>query len=130
MTGIKRETTLMMKTKSLTITTVCIFFGAWVAGAESPGTFTGVVTDTMCGSKPHSNMMKDKTDAECARLCAQGAHEYALFDGTAVMKLGDQKASAKYAGQRVKVTGVYDDKSKTLKVASIEPANGAPVNDK
>jgi hypothetical protein len=91
-------------------------------GAESK-TFTGTVTDTMCGSHPHSQMMKDKTDAECVRICTDGSSAYALFDGTAVMKLTDQKTSAKYAGQKVKVTGVYDEKSKTLKVASIEPSN-------
>jgi hypothetical protein len=120
----------MMKTSSLTIVAACMIFAACVAGAESPGTFTGVVTDTMCGSKPHGNMMKDKTDAECARLCAQGSHSYALFDGTAVMKLGDQKTSAKYAGQRVRVTGFYDEKSKTLRAESIVPASGAPADGK
>jgi hypothetical protein len=120
----------MMKTRVLTIAAASMLFTACVAGAESPGTFTGVVTDTMCGSKPHGNMMKDKTDAECARLCAQGSHSYALFDGTAVMKLGDQKIAAKYAGQRVKVTGAWDEKSKTLKAESIVPANGEPADGK
>jgi hypothetical protein len=120
----------MRKTRGLKIAAACMLFAACVAGAESPGTFTGVVTDTMCGSKPHGNMMKDKTDAECARLCVQGSHSYALFDGSALMKFGDQKASAKYAGQRVKVTGVYDEKSKTLKAESIVPANGAPADGK
>jgi hypothetical protein len=46
------------------------------------------------------------------------------------MKFGDQKTSAKYAGQRVKVTGVYDEKSKTLKAESLVPANGAPGDGK
>jgi hypothetical protein len=95
-----------------------------VFAAQSEKTFTGVVTDTMCGSNPHSNMMKDKTDAECVGLCARGPNGYALFDGTTVMKLSDQKTPAKYAGLRVRVTGVYDEKSKTLKVTSIQPAAG------
>jgi hypothetical protein len=113
-----------MKTACLVIAAACVFFAAFAPGAEPPKAFTGVVTDTMCGSKPHSNMMKDKTDAECVRLCARGPQGYALFDGTTVMKLSDQNTLAKYAGQKVRVTGVYDEKSKTLKVASIEPANG------
>jgi hypothetical protein len=78
----------------------------------------------MCGSQPHSKMMKDKTDAECVRLCVRGAPVYALFDGTAVMRLSDQKASAKYAGRRIRVSGAYDEKSKTLKVMSMEAADG------
>ncbi|HXP87661.1 MAG TPA: hypothetical protein VN841_23210 [Bryobacteraceae bacterium] len=103
---------------------VCLFAIATLTllGAEAPKTFTGVITDTMCGAKPHSAMMKDKSEAECVRLCAKGPHGYALYDGTNVMKLSDQKTPAKYAAQKVKVTGTYDEKSKTLKVVSIEPA--------
>lgn len=83
-------------------------------------TFTGVITDTMCGAKPHT-MMKGHTASECVKMCAKGSYVYSLFDGTRVMKLSDQKTSAKYAAQKVKVTGTYDEKSKMIKVASIEP---------
>ena len=65
--------------------------------------------------------MKNKPEDECARLCVKGPYGYALFDGANVMKLSDQKTSAKYGAQKVKVTGTYDEKTKTLKVASIEP---------
>jgi len=99
--------------------TACI-----LAAAESPRTFSGTITDTMCGSKPHSAMMKDKTAAECVRLCAHGPNEFALFDGSAVIKLSDQKTAAKYAGQRVRVTGTYDEKNKTIKATSIQATNG------
>jgi hypothetical protein len=96
---------------------------AWVlTAAETPKTFTGVITDTMCGVKLHSAMMKDKTEAECVKLCVKGPHAYALYDGSNVMKLSDQSAPAKYAAHKVTVTGTYDEKSKTLKVVSIEPA--------
>jgi hypothetical protein len=118
----------MLKTTGLAIAAACTLFAACVARAESPQTFMGSVTDTMCGSKPHSSMLKDKTAPECVRVCTHGPHEYALFDGTAVMKFSDQKTPAQYAGQEVRVTGVYDEKSKTLKVTSIAPANGAPTH--
>ena len=100
---------------------IVALFSALIFGAASSKVFTGVITDTMCGAKPHSSMLKDKTDAECTRICARGSSQYALYDGTAVMKLSDQKASEKLAGQRVRVTGSYDEKSKVLKVAAIEP---------
>jgi hypothetical protein len=112
-----------MKTANLAIAAICAVFVSCVHAAEAPKTFTGVITDTMCGSRPHSNMMKDKTEEECVRQCARGSYGYALTDGTTLMKLSDQKTPAKYAGQKVKVTGVYDEKSKTLKVASIESAD-------
>jgi hypothetical protein len=119
----------MLRNTASAIAAVCTFFAVCVIAAEPPRTFTGVVTDTMCGSKPHSNMLKDKTEAECVRQCSRGPYGYALLTlmpsgGTAVMKFSDQKASAKYAGQQVKVTGVYDEKTKTLKVDLIEPLNG------
>lgn len=92
---------------------------AAVAAANSPKTFTGVITDTMCGAK-HS-MMKNQPDGQCIRTCVKGPYEYALFDGTKVLKLSDQKTSSKFVARRVKVTGSYDDKAKTIKVTSIDP---------
>ena len=95
-----------------------------VFGAEPSKVFSGVITDTMCGAKPHTSMLKDKTDAECTRICARGSSQYALYDGTSVMKLSDQKTSEKFAGQRVRVTGAYDEKSKVLKVVAMESEAG------
>jgi len=90
------------------------------AAAES---YTGIITDTMCGAKPHT-MFKGHTDSECVRLCVKGPHVYALLDGATIRKLSDQKTPAQYAAQRVKVTGTYDAKSNTIKVASIEAVSG------
>lgn len=98
-----------------------VLLGMVAFGAEAPKEFTGIVTDTMCGAKPHSAMLRDKTDAECTRICARGAYGFALLDGANVMKLSDQKASGKYAGQKVRVMGTYDEKSRILKVVSIAP---------
>jgi hypothetical protein len=105
--------------------TICILFieGLTLIVAAAPQTFTGVITETMCGAKPHSAMMKDKSETECVRSCIKGPFGYALYDGANVMKLSDQKTPAKYASQKVKVTGTYDEKSNTLKVSSIEPAD-------
>lgn len=83
-------------------------------------TFTGVVTDTMCGAK--HTMMKDQPDDKCVRMCVKGSSEYALFDGQKVFRLSDQGKPAKFAAQKVKVTGTLDPKTKTIKVSSIEPA--------
>lgn len=94
-----------------------------IATAGAADTFTGIITDTMCGSKPHSQMSKGSTDAECAKMCVKGPHEYALLDGTNILKLSDQKAAAKFPAQKVKVTGAYDEKTKTIKVTSIEAGN-------
>jgi len=99
--------------------------GISAAPLEPAKEFGGVITDTMCGAKPHASMMKDKSDAECVRICTRGSYAYALVSGGSVMKLSDQKTSEKYAGQKVRVTGTYDEKSKTLRVVSIAPENGS-----
>src|ERR1700704_3999596 len=94
---------------------LCLLFIVVQLRASAAETFTGVITDTMCGAKPHT-MMKGHTDPECIRMCVKGPYEYALLEGNNVMRLSDQKASAKYAAQKVKVTGAYDEKTKTIKV--------------
>jgi hypothetical protein len=89
-----------------------------LGAAKAPETFTGVITDTLCGAK-HS--MKGHTDADCVKMCVKGPGQFALFDGENVFKLSDQKNPAKFEAQRVKVVGVYDEKTQTIKVSSIEP---------
>lgn len=83
--------------------------------------FTGVVTDTMCGAK--HTMMKDQPDDKCVKMCVKGSSEYGLFDGKNVFKLSDQSKPAKYAAQKVKVTGTLDPNTKVIKVTAIEAAN-------
>ena len=95
-----------------------LFFALAVTSfAES---FTGVITDTMCGAK--HTMMKDQPDDKCVKMCVKGSSEYALYDGPNVFKLSDQSKPAKFAAKKVKVTGTLDAKTKTIKVTAIEPA--------
>jgi len=104
-----------MKLTLLTLTS-CVLLVA----AGTTQTFTGVITDTMCGAK--HGMIKGQPDDECARLCVKGARDYAFYDGKKVWKLSDQKSPAKFAAAKVKVTGVANDQTQTIKVASIEAA--------
>lgn len=83
-------------------------------------TFTGTITDTMCGAK--HEMMKNTPDDQCVRACAKGQYSYALFDGSNVLKLSDQKTASKFAAKKVRVNGALDPKTGTIKVSSIEPA--------
>jgi hypothetical protein len=93
-------------------------------GAEDRQTFTGVITDTMCG-KSHG-MIQGQPDDKCIAMCVKGtSSQYALYDGKAVLKLSDQKMPARYAAQRVRVTGTLNDKMQTIKVNSIESEGGS-----
>lgn len=82
--------------------------------------FTGVVTDSMCG-KDHA-MMNITPDSKCATECVKGGSKYALYDGKKVYVLSDQATPAKFAGQKVKVTGTLVAKTGIIKVTGIEQA--------
>lgn len=100
-----------------------IFTATLLTAADKVQTFTGVITDTMCGAD-HS-MMNVKPDAKCVRDCVKmdpTKWKYALLVGKNVHVLSDQQMSAKFAGQKVKVTGTLPEKTGILKVEKIEAA--------
>ncbi len=71
----------------------------------APQTFTGTITDTMCGKK---HMSPGKSDADCTRDCMKfkGDWTYGLVVGSSVYHLtGDNKQFATVAAQRVKIAG-------------------------
>ena len=87
---------------------------AFAAGAK---TFTGTVSDAMCGAK-HSGPA-----VECTRGCVSKGSKYALVVGDKVYTLetSDKAALAtldKQAGAKVTVTGT--DKDNTITVASVK----------
>src|SRR5437763_16083615 len=85
--------------------------------AAAPQALSGVITDTMCG-KSHG-MSAGQPDDKCIAMCVKGSSQFALFDGKDVWKLSDQKKPAKFTAQHVKVTGVPNEKTKTIKIESI-----------
>lgn len=86
------------------------------AFAASRTTFTGTVSDSMCGAKHMGD------PAQCTRGCVAKGSKYALVVGDKVYTLdtSDQKALAtldKQAGAKVKVTG--NEKDNTITVSSV-----------
>ena len=90
------------------------------ANSKSAGTkiLTGVVSDSMCSAK---HMAKDKSPAECARMCVKQGMKYALVSGDKVYTLEGHEAELdKLAGTRATVKGsVAGD---VVNVASVTPA--------
>ena len=93
---------------------------AALSAAPGKQTFTGTITDSMCATGDHSHMRMGPTDAECTVACVDvhGA-TYVLYDGKEVYALSDQRTPEKFAGQKVRVTGTLDVKTKTIQVGSI-----------
>jgi hypothetical protein len=86
--------------------TVCL-------AADDPKTFTGVITDEMCG-KDHK-MMNVTPDSKCVSDCVKAGSKFVLFSDSKVYKLSDQTAPAKFPGQKVKVTGTLSGDTITVK---------------
>jgi hypothetical protein len=93
------------------------------SAAPANQTFTGVITDSMCAKADHSQMQMGPTDADCTTACVSvhGAN-YVLYDGKDAYTLSDQKTPEKFAGQKVRVVGTLDVKTKKIEVVSIAAA--------
>jgi len=94
-----------------------------LSAAPPTQTFTGTITDDMCGTGGHARMRMGPTDAECTTACisAHGA-TYVLDDGKNVYALSDQRTPEQFAARKVSVVGTLDAKTRTIQVDSIRPA--------
>ena len=85
--------------------------------------YTGVITETMC-KIDHKMMGHNLPDAKCVIACVKADKnvKYALYDGKNFYVLSDQQTPEKFAAQKVRIRGVLYEKTKILKVESIEAA--------
>ncbi len=99
-----------------------LLIGATVM-AVPPPTFTGTIIDGECARAGHATMRMGETDAECAKACVL-SHDSAfmLDDGATLYRLSDQKASERFAAQKVVVVGTLDERTRTIQVESITAA--------
>ena len=78
-------------------------------------TLTGTLTDSMCGA---THMAKDKSPAECTRMCVKDGMKYALAADKKLYTLeGHEPELANLAGQKVTVKGTL--KGDTLSVQEV-----------
>jgi hypothetical protein len=105
-----------------------IFGAALLAAADKPQTYTGVITETMCGAK---HTMGITPDAKCVRDCVKmdpSKTKYALVVGKDTYVLSDQQTPEKFAAQKVMVTGTLFEKTKILKVDKIEAVSSMDMH--
>jgi hypothetical protein len=107
------------------ITVVVLFAGLAlvpVVAAGSPQTFTGKVSDAMCGAKHTEGGI---APADCVRACVQKGAKYALVVGDKVYTLDTSDQASldtlnKLAWDEAKVTGTAD--GDTISVKSVTAA--------
>jgi hypothetical protein len=107
------------RVQMILLTLVASLAFAFSAFAAKASTFTGTVSDSMCGVKHMGD------PAQCTRGCVAKGSKYALVVGDKVYTLetSDQKALDtldKQAGAKVTVTGT--EKDNTITVASVRAA--------
>jgi len=113
-----RRSQLGILTASLLLLSVFSLTPAFAADKKASAkgeTFTGEVTDAMCGA----HHMMEGGAAACTRACINKGSKYALVVGDKVYTLegGDAAALDKLAGQKAKVTGTV--KGDSIQVTSI-----------
>jgi hypothetical protein len=105
---------------------------ASLAGAQKDQVFRGEIGDSQCAlnvhslSRSHEEMLKKEgvgsSAADCTHYCVKnmgGVNVLQVKDK--VYKIDDQDRAEKYAGMKVKLTGVLDAKTNVITVRSIEP---------
>lgn len=103
-----------MQYKLLTSTAILIL-GVALSAAQTTQTFTGTVSDAMCGAH---HMMKDATSAKCTRACVKQGSDFAIVsDGKVYILKGYKAQIDKFAGEKVVVKGAMS--KSTIVVNSI-----------
>jgi hypothetical protein len=107
------------------------------AQAGATKTFRGEVSDSQCAfnvhslTRSHEEMLKSKSMGGTSRSCSQYCIEHlggelVLSSGATVFRLDNQSAAREYIGQKAKVVGTLDPKTKTIHVVSIVPETQPP----
>lgn len=110
-----------MKRLGVSVFAIALLLASLSFAAAAEKAWTGVISDSSCGAK--HTMMPGKSDQECTQGCVKMGAKYVLVvGGKTVYQLSDQKAPEPFAGDRVKVSGKLDRKTKTIEVASITAA--------
>ena len=114
---------------------------AWASAAYAQAgavkTFRGEVSDSQCAlnvhslTRSHEEMLKSKSMGGTSRSCSQYCIEHlggelVLSSGATVFRLDNQSAARPYVGQKAKVVGTLDPKTKTIHIVSIVPEAQPP----
>jgi hypothetical protein len=99
--------------------------GSSAFAQDKNGTFTGEIMDKQCAQMAsHDDMMKSEGASnakDCALACVKKGDSFALMDPQTkkVYVIDDEKKVREYAGERVQITGSYDEDTAVLRVKTI-----------
>ena len=114
-----------IKKLAMRLVALIVLWGGSIT-AQKESTFTGEISDRYCAkANSHEMMMKrhnSPTTKQCIPDCVKAGGAYVLVDATtkAIYELDDQKKPARFAEQKVKVTGAFDKATQTIHVTDIQ----------
>lgn len=93
-----------MKKIGLVLSVVLIAAGLSLAAGKQQ-TFTGAISDSMCGAQH----MMEGSAKDCTLKCVEGGSKFVLVDSKGkIYQLSDQAKPRAFAGANVKVTGTLN----------------------
>ena len=114
------------------IALIALLLAAPATAGTPRSEFFGEISDSQCAlnvhslSRSHDEMIKRSTlgtdAASCSKACVRRGGEWVLRLGESVYRLLDQTGVEAFAGQKVKVTGTLNAKTKTIDNHRIEAA--------
>ena len=113
-----------MKKLAMGLGAFLVLLGASFA-AQKESTFSGEISDRYCvKANSHEMMMKrhnSPTTKQCIPDCVKAGGAFVLYDAATktMYELDDQKKPARFAEQKVKITGTYDKATQKIHVTDI-----------
>ncbi|HKS66331.1 MAG TPA: DUF5818 domain-containing protein [Candidatus Acidoferrales bacterium] len=111
-----------MRKRMMLLSAAVLFAGglAFGGGAGKTGTWSGVITNDMCGAKDAK-----ASGAECTKMCIKRGAKYALYNPAdkKVYVLDPQAKAVGHEGHNVTIKGTLD--GDTIHVDSLTMAKGS-----
>jgi hypothetical protein len=104
------------------VAALALTMSAGATAAEQ--TWTGTISDKMCGADHKSMAKKKMSDRDCTQACAKGRSPYVLVSDGKVYQLTNHDADLRtHAGHLVNITGKL--KGDSIRVSKIEMAKNS-----
>ena len=115
--------------KRISLLTIGLAVASTLLAQSKSSTFTGEIMDKQCAQMgSHENMMKAegaKNAKECTLACVKNGDSFALMDTKTkkVYPIEGGNNVQEFAGERVQITGDYDESADVLHVKNMTRAH-------
>ena len=115
-----------MKRSQVRVVAFSMIFGLAIAVVPNRDkTFRGEIMDSFCADMGSHETITNtlKSARDCTMGCVKLGAKYVLYSSNRNKdyRLDDQQTPALFAGEKVRVTGTYDNETNTIHVKTIQP---------